>query len=74
MIILLLGLGCHFKQTDPIVQMLKLTLIGGFLYLLLFEGGRSRYMIQFLPSLLILATLSADNAKNWLQRRFAWLK
>ncbi|KRL86580.1 hypothetical protein FC32_GL001855 [Ligilactobacillus apodemi DSM 16634 = JCM 16172] len=74
LIILLLGLGCHFKQTDPIVQMLKLTLIGGFLYLLLFEGGRSRYMIQFLPSLLILATLSADNAKNWLQRRFAWLK
>ncbi|MDF7636973.1 hypothetical protein PT274_01665 [Leuconostocaceae bacterium ESL0958] len=34
---------------------LKMTAIGFFAFLLLFEGGRSRYLIQFLPVLLLLA-------------------
>ena len=36
---------------------LKLTILGGFVFLLLFEGGRSRYLIQFLPYLITLSSL-----------------
>lgn len=35
---------------------LKLTILGGFVFLLLFEGGRSRYLIQFLPYLIALSS------------------
>lgn len=35
-------------------QLLKYTVVGFFIFLLLFEGGTSRYIIQFLPYLLIL--------------------
>lgn len=50
-------LGCFFAgkdQTDA-VAILKLTFIGLILYLLLFEGGRSRYLIQYLPFLYLLS-------------------
>lgn len=43
------------------VQLLKYTVIGFFVFLLLFEGGRSRYIIQFLPFLLILSSIGVDN-------------
>lgn len=36
---------------------LKLTILGGLVFLLLFEGGRSRYLIQFLPYMFTLASL-----------------
>lgn len=36
---------------------IKLTILGGFIFLLLFEGGRSRYLIQFLPYLITLSSL-----------------
>lgn len=38
-----------------IVQVMKYALVGGFVFLLLFEGGVSRYLIQFLPFMIILA-------------------
>lgn len=56
--ILLLG----FNDKRFFVQVLRLALIGGFVFLLLFEGGRSRYMIQFLPVVLTLITLLYDTA------------
>lgn len=43
-------------------QMMRLAIIGGMLFLLLFEGGRSRYLIQFLPIFLMLATMQAKDA------------
>lgn len=46
-----------------IKQMMRLSIIGGMLFLLIFEGGRSRYLIQFLPVFLILATIQAQDAK-----------
>lgn len=42
---------------------LRLSIVGGFLFLLLFEGGRSRYMIQYLPCFVLLATLAAH--RSW---------
>ncbi|KRM92353.1 integral membrane protein [Fructilactobacillus florum DSM 22689 = JCM 16035] len=44
-------------------QMLRLSILGGLTFLLIFEGGRSRYLIQFLPIFLTLAVLSFDSAK-----------
>lgn len=51
-------------------QTLRLGIIGGMLFLLLFEGGRSRYLIQFLPMFLILASLTAPRAVRKLKRIF----
>lgn len=53
-----------FGQSNrgKIVQILRLTIIGGFVYLLIFEGGRSRYLIQFLPAFLILAAILYQNS------------
>ncbi len=56
----MIAFGWHNHQ--KFVQLLRLAIIGGFLYLLLFEGGRSRYLIQFLPAFLLLATLVADDS------------
>lgn len=56
-----------------LVQMLRLSLIGGFMFLLLFEGGRSRYLIQFLPVFLILATLSFERSLAFLRGLFGWV-
>jgi integral membrane protein (TIGR03766 family) len=53
-------------------QILRLGIIGGFLYLLLFEGGRSRYLIQFLPLILIFASLSSAKALTNIKRVFSW--
>jgi hypothetical protein len=39
---------------------LKMSLISGFIFLLLFEGGRSRYLIQFLPFILLDAALGLE--------------
>lgn len=56
---------------QPMVQTMRLAIIGGFMYLLLFEGGRSRYLIQFLPAFLILATLVANDSLAFFKRAFA---
>lgn len=65
--IICLGLiffGSNLSENYKLVQVLKLGMIGGFMFLLLFEGGRSRYLIQFLPMLLILSSVSAPQAFN----------
>lgn len=47
-------------------------MVGGFLFLLLFEGGRSRYLIQYLPCLLLLATFSFDRAVANVRQLWGW--
>ena len=42
------------------VQIFKYSVVGFFMFLLLFEGGRSRYLIQFLPFLIALGSIGAD--------------
>ncbi|MDR0690861.1 MAG: glycosyltransferase family 39 protein [Streptococcaceae bacterium] len=49
-----------FSNQSWLIIWLKLSLIAGFVFLLLFEGGRSRYLIQFLPFLLLYAALGAE--------------
>lgn len=56
-IITLIGLVFTVGIRDPnhYTQVLKLGILGALLFLLLFEGGRSRYLFQFLPMIYILA-------------------
>lgn len=63
MTIIIFVLLFSFQKGGFIIQTLRMALVGGFIFLLLFEGGRSRYLVQFLPIILILTALSADTAK-----------
>lgn len=58
-IVIIIGLIYSFKseKNDYVLYCMKLTIIGAFLYLLLFEGGRSRYLIQYLPFFLIVSSI-----------------
>jgi len=62
-----------WKDNRKITQIMRLAIIGGFLFLLIFEGGRSRYLIQFLPAFLLLAALSFDTAIDQLSTLFGWV-
>ncbi len=63
-----------WRRRDLITQILRLTFIGGCLFLLIFEGGRSRYLIQFLPIFLLLIPLLGPTALAQWQRLFSWQK
>ncbi|MEI5995214.1 glycosyltransferase family 39 protein [Candidatus Enterococcus mansonii] len=47
----------NFQDDDQDITLavFKLSILGAFLYLLLFEGGRSRYLIQYLPIIYMLS-------------------
>lgn len=51
------------------ILMLQLAFAGLLLFLLLFEGGRSRYLIQFLPIILMLASIGYARLADWLKHR-----
>ena len=44
-----------------IMLILKLVILDAFLYLLIFEGGRSRYLIQFFPLFYVLSGIGWDS-------------
>ena len=69
-VICLLMIVFGWKRQGKYEQMLRLSLIGGFIFLLLFEGGRSRYLIQFLPVFLILAGLSLGSSFRFVKKIF----
>lgn len=62
-----------WREQRLVVQALRLGMIGGFVFLLIFEGGRSRYLIQFLPVLFIIATLCSQAAIQELRSLFSWV-
>ena len=49
------------NDSSQLIYILMLSILGGFIYLLLFEGGRSRYLIQFLPIFYMLAGIGLNN-------------
>lgn len=61
MIWVLMALGLVFAllretgQNSP--RFLTLAIFGGLLFLLIFEGGKGRYLIQFMPQILLLSAL-----------------
>lgn len=72
-IILLALIAFGWREQRLVVQAFRLGMIGGFLFLLIFEGGRSRYLIQFLPVLFIIAALCSQAAVQKLRSLFSWL-
>ncbi|MGL9728837.1 hypothetical protein [Enterococcus sp. DIV0756] len=59
-LLIIVGMIYSFKLNQDfdfyVLLCIKLTIVGAFLYLLIFEGGRSRYLIQYLPFFLIIAS------------------
>ncbi|WP_025025086.1 TIGR03766 family XrtG-associated glycosyltransferase [Companilactobacillus nodensis] len=71
-ITLLVIIALGFGPRSDLIQILRLSLVGGFMFLLLFEGGRSRYLIQYLPCILLLATISFERAVANIKHLFGW--
>ncbi|MFD1417721.1 TIGR03766 family XrtG-associated glycosyltransferase [Companilactobacillus keshanensis] len=71
-ITLLVIIALGFGPRNNLIQILRLSLVGGFIFLLLFEGGRSRYLIQYLPCVLLLGVLSFERAVSNIKRLFGW--
>lgn len=62
--IVVFGLVSYFRKYKKILSyelVLQLTLLGGILFLSIFEAGRSRYLIQFLPVIIILSSIGFLN-------------
>lgn len=66
-ILTILFLFFSFKEVNFITLLLKYTVLGFLLFLLLFEGGRSRYMIQCLPYVFILSGVGFYQLKAIIQ-------
>ncbi|MGX4763049.1 glycosyltransferase family protein [Holzapfeliella sp. JNUCC 72] len=57
------------KQTSSLsTDWLTLTVLGGFIFLSLFESGRGRYVIQFLPYYFLLAGYLVNNFKSKIKK------
>ena len=51
-------LGAYLKRRDTdAFNFLSLAVFGGLLFLTIFEGGKTRYLIQFLPQILLVASI-----------------
>lgn len=72
-IVLLTMIAFGWQNQRMVIQALRLGMIGGFLFLLIFEGGRSRYLIQFLPILFLIAALCSQSAVQKLRSLFSWV-
>lgn len=64
----LVALFFTISLSDWKVQLLKYGVVGFMLFLLIFEGGRSRYVIQFLPLILVLASVGGTRMMTTLNQ------
>lgn len=67
-LVLLTPILFAYRDRKRYTMLLRLSLLGAFVFLLVFEGGRSRYMIQFLPVVLLFSILEAERTKRQLIR------
>lgn len=51
-------------RTDDVMNFLSLAIFGGLLFLMLFEGGKTRYLLQFFPQILLLSSLGLARLLN----------
>jgi integral membrane protein (TIGR03766 family) len=58
-----------FSSKSNLLIWLKFSLVTNFTFLLIFEGGRSRYLIQFLPFLLLYAALGVEWLLDYAKRK-----
>lgn len=69
-LIILLALISAFSARLS-VQLMKYTVVGFCLFLLIFEGGRSRYVIQFLPFIIVLSVQGLALIIKWFKEQAA---
>lgn len=55
-----------FEDNQQFSQAMRLAIVGLMIFLLMFEGGRTRYLIQFLPCFFVLAALCWNSTKKFL--------
>lgn len=55
-------------RVDEFTQLFRIALMGGLTFLLIFEGGRSRYIIQFLPIIIILNSITLNFSLNLIKK------
>lgn len=65
----LLFILCTAPNQRLLVQILKYSVVGFFCFLLIFEGGRSRYLIQAFPVLILLSSVGFDNFINMVRSK-----
>lgn len=69
-LIIITGIALQFFQTivkknySVINLFLSLSILGAFMYLMIFEAGRSRYLISFLPILILQSSLGFHSLKG----------
>ncbi len=73
-IVLLLIIALGWRSKNKLTQILRLSIVGLFMYLLIFEGGRSRYLIQGLPVFWLMAALVLPDTMAMLRSKLKWLQ
>lgn len=63
-----------WRSKNKLTQILRLSIVGLFMYLLIFEGGRSRYLIQGLPVFWLMAALVLPDTMAMLRSKLKWLQ
>ena len=75
---IIMALGLVFAlwkyRQDDSLNFLILAVFGGLLFLQIFEGGKTRYLIQFLPQILILSAVGLTQYPLDLNRMKFWKK
>ncbi|WP_148880422.1 glycosyltransferase family 39 protein [Streptococcus sp. Marseille-P7376] len=75
---IIMALGLVFAlwkyRPDDSLNFLILAVFGGLLFLQIFEGGKTRYLIQFLPQILILSAVGLTQYPLDLNRMKFWKK
>lgn len=61
-------------RPDDRVNFLNLAVFGGLLFLQIFEGGKTRYLIQFLPQILLVSALGLSQYSQDLKKSRLWPK
>ena len=67
-ILMILGLLSAMMENNEIMIFIKLGIVGFSLFLLIFEGGRSRYLIQFLPLMFMGAAAGWHKISNLIHK------
>jgi len=62
-----------YRSSDE-MNFLTLAIFGGLLFLQIFEGGKTRYLIQFLPQILILSAVGLSQYPQALGKFIFWTR
>ncbi|MGV3055512.1 hypothetical protein [Streptococcus hyovaginalis] len=60
----LLAYSFYFTMENSYQLWMQISLFGGIMFLMIFEGGRTRYLIQFLPAIVSIASYGLSTKLN----------